>query len=433
MGSGKTSAAALEHLYYIPQFMAKEYRLPLTRGVILRNTYRELEDTTKRTVLDWFPDGEFIGRNDSLKIRYDGGLECEALFRACDRPEDVKKFKSLEVTWYWADESIEIKEEIKRMLKGRIGRFPKQCPVRFGSETTNPPDIEHPTYSMFAWDSPPPGPIPKGIPLKNHVGFWQPPYENVANLRPGYYQDLSSDYADNPDWVATYILARPGIIIQGRLVYNNFKRDHHEAKQPLIWTKGPLYRGWDNSGNCPASVVLQVIGPLQLQVLAEFHTDRMGIVDFGNYVQAECNLRWPGAVWQDWGDPAGENEFSKKEGGFTSNAKLMREECKIDVMPSEQNWTARREAVDRILSRYDGLLIDPGCTRLLNGFIGGYCYPEIGATGIYRNEPAKNKFSHVHDALQYLLVKILATAKYEEPRRRHLPDRGESERVNIRG
>jgi len=107
------------------------------------------------------------------------------------------------------------------------------------------------------------------------------------------------------------------------------------------------------------------------------------------------------AEYVDWGDPAGANKFSKAGGGFTSNAELMSEACGIEVEPSEQNLTARIESVDQQLKRIDGILIDPSCIRLINGFLGGYCYPEIGSTGVYGDKPIKNRFSHPQDALQY--------------------------------
>ncbi len=56
-------------------------------------------------------------------------------------------------------------------------------------------------------------------------------------------------------------------------------------------------------------------------------------------------------------------------------------------------------------------LIDPGCTRLINGFIGGYHYPEIGTTGTYATKPEKNKFAHVVEALQYVVLKVVGPAK----------------------
>jgi len=84
----------------------------------------------------------------------------------------------------------------------------------------------------------------------------------------------------------------------------------------------------------------------------------------------------------------------------------MRDACGVNVMPSEQSLTARTNGVEDLLNKRDGLLIDPKCIRLINGFMGGYCYQEVGTTGVYSPTPWKNRFSHIHDSLQYLLVKI---------------------------
>ena len=411
VGSGKTSGASWELCYYLPKFMLDTHGIKETRWVVVRNTYPELRDTTMRTLFYWFSWGKYLKQENIYTLKYPNGMSVEIIFRSCDNPDDIKKFKSLEITGYWIDESIEVPEEIKRMLKNRIGRYPQKCPVRFGIETTNPPDVEHPTYTQFAWDTPPPGPITSIKPLPNHAGFWQPPNENNANLRPGYYTDLMLDYRDSPDWIATYIEGKPGIIIAGKPVYNTFRRELHVAKELLIWSSGPLWRGWDNSGNQLAAAVIQMPQPSRVQVLKEFYTDKQGVVEFAKSVNDQCNVLFPEGEFTDWADPAGENKYSKREGGFTSNAQLMRDECGIKVKPSEQNWEARKESVDKQLRIIDGLLIDPSCIRLINGFIGGYCYSEIGNSGRFNDMPEKNKFSHVHDALQYVLLKMVGVRK----------------------
>ncbi len=411
VGSGKTSAATWELCYYLPQFLFEEYGMRDTRWVVVRNTYPELRDTTMRTIFDWFSWGQHRKQENIYLLRYPEGYTAEILFRSCDNPDDVKKFKSLEITGYWIDESIEVADEIKRMLKNRIGRYPQKCPVRFGIETTNPPDVEHSTYTDFDWSATGhPGPVSDKKPLPNHAGFWQPESENNANLRPGYYDDLRNDYRDNQDWIATYIKGEPGIIIKGKLVYNNFRKDPHVAVEPIVWSGGTLYRGWDHTGNTPACVVVQIPTARQAQVLREFHTDKMGIEDFAKMVQTSCNIAFPSAKYADWGDPAGDNQFSKKGGGFTSNTKLVQEATGIRIKPSNQNWMARKESVERQLGAIDGLLIDPSCIRLINGFIGGYHYKEIGVSGTFQDKPDKNKFSHVHDALQYVMQKVFGNS-----------------------
>jgi len=423
VGSGKTSAATMEVFYYLPFHLYNKYRIKKTRWVILRNTYRELADTTQKTVFEWMPSGTFKAGDQCYTVVHpDYGIEIEALFRSCDRPEDIKKFKSLEITGYWIDESIEVAEDIKLMLKNRIGRFPKQCPERYGIETTNPPDIEHETYFQFKWLTDVPGPTPerkfKWQQLKeNHVGFWQPPDENIANLPPNYYKNLIFDYAGNQDWIDRYVKGMPGVTVQGKPVYWNFNRKFHVASEPLLWNRETLFAGWDNTGNCPACVVVQIPSAGQIQVLQEYHTERMGIVDFVKMVLLDRNSRWPDANWMEWGDPAGEAKFSKVGGGFTSNAELMRDEGGIELKSSEQNWEARRESVEsqlaKLIAGVPGLLIDPSCVRLINGFMGGYCYPEMGTTGMFGDKPIKNKYSHVHDALQYVLVMLNKNVKIE--------------------
>jgi len=423
VGSGKTTGAAWEICYYLPQFLFKRYGIRRSRWAIIRNTSIELRDTTLKTIQEWFPFGHYKKQAMEYDIHYPNDVHVELYLRACDNEKHVRQFKSFEITGYWIDESIEVADATKKMLKNRIGRYPRKSPVRFGIETTNPPDIEHSTYTEFAWISPPPGPIPSGKPLKNHVGFWQPPYENIENLRVGYYDDMRNDYADNPDWIDMYIEGKPGQLVQGKLVYKNFNRNVHVSDISLVWDNQALYRGWDHSGNTPACVVVCPISASRLHVLKEFHTIQENIVDFANRVIFECNEAYPGAHYTDYGDPAGSNKFSSKDGTMTSNTQLVSEECQVTIIPGEQTFSVRINVVDQALLRRDGMLIDPSCTRLINGLIGGYHFPEIkGMPGVYRRDVAKNKYSHVHDALQYVLTRLHVSAAPEPSEADLYPD-----------
>jgi hypothetical protein len=428
VGSAKTTGATMEIFHYLPLYLARKHKIKKTRWLILRNSYRELKDTTQKTVFEWIPWGDYRASDEKYTVKYPQGIEIEAIFRSCDRPEDIKKFKSLEITGYWIDESIEVKEDIKLMLKNRIGRYPKKSPVRYGIETTNPPDIEHPTYYNFNWQTHVPGPVADRKEawqqvLEEHIGFWQPSAENAVNLRDGYYTDLIRDYAGNPDWIARYVRGEPGMTVAGKPVYHNFRKQLHVGETPFTWTGQNLFVGWDNTGNCPACVICQVPTAGIVQVLAEYHTERMGIVDFVNMVILDRNSRYPDATYTEWGDPAGEARFSRRGGGLTSNEELMKEEAGIALKRSEQNWEARRESVETQLGRMvagePALMIDPGCIRLINGFLGGYAYPEVGTSGEYGIKPVKNKYSHVHDALQYVMVMLTKQVTRERRTRKH--------------
>jgi hypothetical protein len=68
-----------------------------TRWVVIRNTYPELRDTTRRRSSSGCrPDlGQWNEQKFSFTMRFKD-VEAEVLFRALDRPEDKKKLLSLE-------------------------------------------------------------------------------------------------------------------------------------------------------------------------------------------------------------------------------------------------------------------------------------------------------------------------------------------------
>ena len=61
----------------------------------------------------------------------------------------------------------------------------------------------------------------------------------------------------------------------------------------------------------------------------------------------------------------------------------------------------------------DGFVIDPSCSVLRKGFMGGYRYSRVQVSGTerYREEPDKNEYSHPHDALQYLALGVKSTTQ----------------------
>jgi hypothetical protein len=346
------------------------------------------------------------------------------------------------------DEADEIHIDIKNMLKQRIGRFPpmrvwyprlrkkyhdlrpldkpaiqheleehpERYQMKFGIEISNPPSTESNMYWAFDWKTFVPGPKPERKPLKGHAGYWQPERENEENLIPGYYDRMAEAYAYAPDWVARYIKGEPGIRLKGKMVYNNFARKIHEAKANLVWSKELLYRGWDNTGLHPGVVIVQSPTPRQVQVMREYWGERENIVSFAKRVIDACNKIYPGAEWVDYADPAGWQQFSRRDGTLTSNSELMMEECPgLYLEKSEQNFKARINAVDEqmmemVTGGEPAFLVDPDCVGIINGFLGGYFYPRIASSAsgeeIYSENPVKNKYADLHDALQYVLVRI---------------------------
>ena len=96
-------------------------------GQLLRNTNPQLKTTTIKTWLDWFPETTFGNFAYSVpfthKIHFHD-VELEVIFLALDRPEDVKKLLSLELTGVWINEAREIPKSIVDACTMRVGRFP---------------------------------------------------------------------------------------------------------------------------------------------------------------------------------------------------------------------------------------------------------------------------------------------------------------------
>ena len=448
VGTAKTTTALWEIGFNLPSRIYNMYGIAHTKWFVVRKTYGELMDTDFETAVSWFIEHDWHFTSKNLTLQWPARENCkspltvELLFRACNTPDTEEKFRSFEVTGAWIDEAIEVHQHVKNIIKGRLGRFPKRkdspCDYvpRYMIETTNPCSIDHPMYWMYDWMGPgkkedgtwdtgvlvpkrPPGPLANRAPIPGYVGFWQEQGENKENLREGYWEDIARDYPESPEMVSMMVEGKPGHKPEGKGVYRNFDMNVHMAQAPLIWMKGadprtghlggvPLYAGWDNTGNSPACIIGQRTGPFAFQALREYHDLRMGIVDFTKWVLSDMQVHFPGNFTTHYCDPAAFNKMSDARGGLTSNAQMQMELCGIKLIPSRQELDVRLNAVDQLLARRGGFLADPSCTRLLNGFQGGYVYEENPRMGMseFKADPKKNLFSHIHDALQYVVVML---------------------------
>lgn len=102
IGSGKSVACVLEMWRMATLQPHGKDGWRRSRWAAIRNTYPELESTTIRTFQDWFPDSVASinwGAPITATVRIPAmKLELEVIFLAVDRPKDVKKLKSLELT-----------------------------------------------------------------------------------------------------------------------------------------------------------------------------------------------------------------------------------------------------------------------------------------------------------------------------------------------
>ena len=157
VGSGKSVGCCMEGFLIGQNMIPCADGWKKSKGLVVRNTLPELESTTIKTWLEWFPEEKFgkmrrkppyehIIKIPSLK------LYMEVMFLALDKAEDVKKLLSYEGTWIWFNEAREINYEIVSAATGRVGRYPsmREAPqeikdlgvegIKFVQELTVNPD-----------------------------------------------------------------------------------------------------------------------------------------------------------------------------------------------------------------------------------------------------------------------------------------------------
>ena len=443
VGSGKSVCCILELLKLAYAQRPNKQKIRKTRWMVVRNTYSDLTTTTIKSFQDWIPQSicplnySHAPIDGVMRIALEDGTQVEAefWFMALDRPEAVSKLKSCEITGAWINEARYIHESIMSTLIERSGRYPSE---RDGFPSwaglimdTNPPSNAHWYYYKAEIECP-----------EDWEFFRQPPailrdendrpYVNVAgdpdrgigpaeNLNhlfegPGYYiKQLSSK---KPMEIKVDLEGQYGFLHAGKPVWSQYKDQFHFSKEPLTILRGlPLIMGTDN-GRTPATLIGQLTPWGQLRILREVfppHGTTIGANNFiEKYVKPMLNNEFADMRRKNWCDPACLQKSQHDE------------ICVMDVWnklgidtetPSSSNVLQPR--LESVENRFVGLtdsghgdiepaiIIDPACTFLREALQGGYHIELVKKAGVadeWKEEPAKDRYSHICDALQYMCL-----------------------------
>ena len=419
VGSGKSVTSCFEIIRRASSQEPDSNGIRRTRCAVVRETARQLMDTTIKTWLDWFPAGVCGTYMKTTKTYFFkmGDVECEVMFRALDDADDVANLNSLELTFAWFNECRDIHPDIIDAMSKRIGRYPSKRdtgPSWFGMwGDTNPPTMDTWWYYQMEHIDPEDGESDND---NGWMVYKQPsgrgPYaENIENLPDGYYdiQGRSEEY------IRVYIDGEYGLSSAGQPVYKYFRPDYHMAStslSPIHNGVRPIVIGMD-LGLTPAAVLGQLDPRGRALILGEAVSFDMGAQRFIRTVLKPLLAdSFPGMPVLVVVDPAGVQRAQTDERSVVDiiKAEGMR------VMPAKtNNISARIGAVDDFLMRQtDGdaaFLVDPRCVKLKAAMMGGYRYKPKG-DGVIE----KNKASHVAEALQYLMLHIAAVdSGYMQP------------------
>ena len=406
-----------------------------SRWAIIRNTNPQLKTTTIKTWLDWFPEETFGKFTWSVPYTHNvklGDVELEVIFLALDRPEDVKKLLSLELTGIWINEAREVPKSIIDACTMRVGRYPS---MRDGGATwtgviadTNAPEEDH-WWPIMSGEVPIPDHIPREqakmlvkpdnwnfftqpagmLEDKNDEGEIEdykpnPKAENRKYMREDYYPNLIR--GKTKSWIDVYVMNKLGHVQDGKPVYQMFAPDVHIAKEEIpIAADMPVYVGID-FGLTPAAAFGQKVRGRWL-IQSEIVAIDMGIVRFAEVLRNELASRFSACSEVFiYGDPAGDFRAQTDE---STPFQILRG-AGLKAFPAPSNSVdLRLESVASQLTKMSegkpAFMIDRRCPQLIKGFEGGYQYKRMEVSGErYADKPDKNMFSHIHDALQYLML-----------------------------
>jgi hypothetical protein len=431
VGGGKTSGAVVELLRRSILMPPGADGLRRSRMLVVRNTKQQLKDTTIASVKEILPVEIFKWKESEMTMEFTfNDVRCEWLFRSLDTPEDVQRVLSMQVTWVWVEEAREIPVPLLSDLEGRRGRYPSQSKSEAFPEgfryvsgiiyTTNPPEIDSPHFKLM-----------EGLPqvddepnsIINVAAFKQPSglspeAENIENLRPGYYEELSK--GKTQAWIDVYVHGKYAKSQFGQPVYEkSFQYDRRVKRELNIDPFLPVIVGID-SARKPAAMFMQLGRDGKLRKLREATGFDMGFKTFlATKLQPVIKNYFSSNPLVFVGDPAWKRQNDTDD---DSIRKLLKKTFVTD-MPGMGNAvktaatndpTARINALDEPFRNMwpdgePGIEYDEECKMCIAGLRSKYRYTRIKTTeGTLKDAPDKNNWSHVVEADQYGTLFILS-------------------------
>ena len=400
VAAGKTTALCM-------RAWMVSYKYPGNKGMIARYTYDEIRDTIIPTWKKCVPrelmlnpdclDRKDIGMQTLLIHSQDPERPSEILFRNL---EDPHTYESAELGWFALSQANDPKIT-RRMWDTLNERLRWNVPYHFAFAEANWGG--NASKGGWIWDefeNTKQGHLVVADTMVNWDNLPDDYKVRLANLPK--YRQLHSIYGTASGW-------DPLIDIRGIPVYPEFKFGFHTPEdgsvgdvRGLFTQDRPVIRGIDVPGP-GACVWCQMDEKGRLLVGHELALDSaIGTAEFADIVQSDSAQFFPGSKYLDYVDPAAlrveqtsgkSNAHVLYEKGLRPRPAAVQIEKRLQCVKDWLTMAVRGEA---------GLLIDPGCHRLVGAMQGGYNYPQIGSdSGRYSPVPGKNSFSHVADALQY--------------------------------
>jgi len=198
------------------------------------------------------------------------------------------------------------------------------------------------------------------------------------------------------------------LTMEGQPVYPGFQHEIHVTKvQPLIKRSTVMYRGLDWGFRHPACLWGWRNEHDQLCIVREHAPADTDIYEFLGKVVEISRAAYPGAIWRNFPDPAGQQRWQAADHkGKRSAIEVMKSFGMTGYEFGERGLVAGLDLVrHNMRMRSDhrpGILIDESCTILIEALQGGYHYPD---RQVGKDEPFKDHwYDDVADCFRYMTV-----------------------------
>lgn len=456
-GSGKTVASAFKGPYLAGNwFPVCKDGIIRVKMATIRDTYRDLARTCLSSWYEMFPEKhpfttfhaggqdrpvvhklEFDTIRNNTRVKVEFTAEFGAIGDA-----NIEGFaKGYEISMNWMNECDMLNERVPGLMWSRTGRYPKVTDIaeseldrvtgpyrkrmqkiginlddderllpRLSFGDCNPPDISNWVCETGGLGDP-----KNKNPMFNlfrQPGGLDPKAENRIGKPRSSYEMEAATFTNKQD-IRRFVHGMPGYAQDGTPVYEDlFSLERHRSDEYLKPVVGlPINLGLD-AGGSPAATIGQFMPNGQRRVLREICADPgTGPNRFAEMIMEVLLSDFKGfAINEGWADPSA-YYGADRQAGELAHMEIVARAINVSILPAPSNEPAlRHEAVrwyltgniDANTPRY---LVDPRCTRLIGGFMAHYKLTKQASAGATdKLAVAKNEYSHVHDAEQYICL-----------------------------
>ena len=364
---------------------------PPQLGMIARQTYPELRDSTQRTffeichLMGLLPEKHYEYRKQENRVKFTNGHEI--IFRSLDDPA---KLLSINLGWFYIDQAEEVSEEVFLTLLGRLRAVEKpQCWI-----TGNP--LGHNwIWHRFIHD-----------PVPGNIIFNAKTEENIDNLPEGYIDSLMKNY--NEIWINRYLYGSWDAF-EGQ-IYPDFEPSIHVKRHFNVAPEWRRFIAIDHGRTNPTAILWGAVDQDDtIWVYREHYEAGQDVEYHARAIQAYLNEGRYETYVIDPSTGAGKKDDPETIGNRYRQLKI----------PVVNAFNDVQGGIDKVTQYFKNnkIYIHKSCENLSRELV-NYQWEQPSASRMDLNQPEKplKKDDHAVDSLRYLVNEVVASLNKKDTR-----------------